>query len=247
MNKIISILTLILYSLSYSQIQTADYEYIVKNANSGQSYKFSAVLSFNGSGDSIYTARFGIDDQSKNTDENNTSFSISEKGSYDYILFSNNKNSYLISDKINGKQYLFNDNFHLLTYELKNDIKTAGTVKLNKAETEFRGRKYTIWYDASSKIKTGPWKFNNLPGFAYEIYDDENLFHWTLQKVEKINDKIGNPFLDKMKTDILPYTQYPKLKYTTKVFKRSPQYPDGIYQDFEQKRDGLEKTFEWEN
>ncbi len=247
MNKIISLFTVLLYSLVYGQSHIAHYEYIVKNTVLNNSNKFSAKLHFNNSGERIYTTRFGIDDQFKNADENNTSFFLSEKGSYDYVLFSNSKNAIVISDKINGKQYLFNDNIHLLTYDLKNENKMVGEVKLNKAETEFRGRKFTIWYDASSKIKSGPWKFDNLPGLAYEIYDDEKLFHWTLKTITKSSEKVVNPFVSKNAADFLSYNQFPKLKYTTKIFIRNPQHPNGVYQDYEQKRDGLEKTFEWEN
>jgi len=63
--------------------------------------------------------------------------------------------------------------------------KTIENKKLQKATTTFRGRNYTAWCDLDTPISIGPWKFNKLPGLAYEITDDDAVFHyeWHLRKV----------------------------------------------------------------
>lgn len=82
------------------------------------------------------------------------------------------------------------------TYFIKEDVPTMNwtleeETKLNeegitlyKATISFRGRNYTAWYSMDYPIQVGPWKFNNLPGLAFEIYDIEKAYHWALQKIE---------------------------------------------------------------
>lgn len=230
----------------YSQNLTVHYKYEVRNAMSNRLFEFPAVLQIGAKNSKLYKVQYGIADQIKNNDENSKGSLLIDKGSYGYTLYSTNVNNYMIEDEINGKKFLFNDEVVPLTYVMKDEAKLSGNIKLKKAETEFRGRKYIIWYDPSAKVKGGPWKFSNLPGLAYEICDEENLFRWQLLNIENRPEKLENPFINKETADVLPFTEYPKLKYTTKVFMQNDTEKKGTYREFQQKRDGLEKTFEWE-
>lgn len=82
------------------------------------------------------------------------------------------------------------------TYFIKEDVPTMNWtleqettlneegITLHKAILYFRGRNYTAWYAIDYPIQVGPWKFNNLPGLVFEIYDEDKRYHWALQKIE---------------------------------------------------------------
>lgn len=247
MKKVILLFFVLLFSLSYCQSLEIQYKFEVKNAMFNDLYEFPAVLFLDDTGQQLYTVQYGISDQAKNNGGDNGTFSLIEKGSYSYILYHNNKKIDLIGDRISGKKFIFKDDFSPVKYELKDESKVIDNIKVKKAEAQFRGRNYIIWYDPSAKIKGGPWKFTNLPGIAYEIHDDENLFRWTLQKIEKVKSIIKNPFsITEIDQEALPYTEYPKLKYTSQVYRKDASQNKGNFTKFEQNRDGLEKTFEWE-
>lgn len=69
---------------------------------------------------------------------------------------------------------------------LANEYKEIQGKKLQKATTTFRGRTYTAWCDLENPISVGPWKFNNLPGLAYEITDDAKDYYneWYLTQID---------------------------------------------------------------
>ena len=207
-------------------------------------FEFPASLKLDNKGQKLYKVQFGISGQVGNTKE---TFSLIDKGSHSYILYSNSEKSHIILDEINGKNYLFRDDFFPLKYEITADSKMIDNIILKKAKTEFRGREYVIWFDSSSPLKGGPWKFTNLPGIAYEIYDVENLFHWSLQSINKLEGTIKKPFTaEELEKQSILYTEYPKLKYTSSVFFSNGTKSGGSYQQVQQNRDGLEKIFEWE-
>ena len=44
--------------------------------------------------------------------------------------------------------------------------------------TEFKGRKWTVWYSAEIPISDGPWKINGLPGLILDAVDSDSLYHF---------------------------------------------------------------------
>lgn len=55
---------------------------------------------------------------------------------------------------------------------LEIDQRIIQGIKCDKATLDFRGRKWTAWYDPSNPLPFGPWKFHGLPGAIIEIYDE---------------------------------------------------------------------------
>jgi len=67
--------------------------------------------------------------------------------------------------------------------------------KIQKAETEFAGRKWTAWFTTEIPIQEGPYKFRGLPGLILKIYDSTDSHVFTLagiQKLKMINSKSDN-------------------------------------------------------
>ncbi|MRM83115.1 GLPGLI family protein [Riemerella anatipestifer] len=247
MKKKIVMFQLLFCVLFYGQSWEVGYKYEVKNSILNKFFEFPATLKLDKKGQKLYSVQFGIGEQVREN-SSNTTFSLIDKSSYLYVLYSNEDALHIIGDEINGKKYLFSDVFLPIKYKITGEKKVINKVELTRAEAEFRGRKYIIWLDMSSSIQGGPWKFTNLPGIAYEIYDEDNLFRWSLNSIKKLNVDIKNPFNStEFKKESLPYTEYPKLKYTSSVFFGNGTKSTSSYRKVEQNRDGLEKSFEWEN
>lgn len=228
----------------FAQGMSLSYKYSVKNERLNKVFNFPAILQVDDRGEVFYEVLFGIDKQLQNA--SSIGLNLIDKGSYKYLLYKNEKDKIFIQDEINGKTFYFSDIYEPIQYKLLSETKMFGNVKTSKAVAEFRGRVYTIWFDPKSEIKGGPWKFINLPGIAYEIYDEAHLFHWTLESTDKTEQRIKNPFIEKTEGDFVSYKEYPKAKYVTKVFFSNALTNEKGYREVEQTRDGLEIKFEWE-
>ncbi|WP_316832235.1 GLPGLI family protein [Pedobacter aquatilis] len=85
------------------------------------------------------------------------------------------------------------DTLNNFKWNIFNETKSIGGVVCTKAETNFRGRKYTAWFKKDNALQVGPWKFGGLPGIIYEVKDSEELFTYLLT---------GYDFVDSFPVDL---------------------------------------------
>lgn len=138
---------------------------------------------------------FSDSDQSllrkKNTYENKSYFS----SGYDYFVITS-------TDKMDWK--------------LEKETKKIQNYTLQKATTNFGGRKWTAWFNVEILFQEGPYKFRGLSGLIFEIYDSENIFHYTLVKSKNLPQTYDtNNFLEThygKKSVPITLEQYQKVK-----------------------------------
>lgn len=96
-------------------------------------------------------------------------------------------------------------------WNLKNETKVFQNMTLQKAETNWGGRKWTAWFAKSIPFNSGPHKFYGLPGLIVELKDDRDNFHYLLIKSENYTDTKNIQTLDDF-PGIVPvnYAQYKK-------------------------------------
>lgn len=99
-----------------------------------------------------------------------------------------NKNSYT-----NTSYILLNDFFSFQTedkisWNLSNETKKSAQYTLQKATTNFGGRKWTAWFSKEVNLSEGPYKFRGLPGLIFEIQDDQQNFIFSLVKSQKFKN-----------------------------------------------------------
>lgn len=227
-----------------SQTLSVQYNAMVKNSFSNKYYDFPATLESDSKKKvKVYYVNFGIKEDSKSIADN-VGVIVSKK-KFKYQFYTSPSIKPLISDNIEGKQYLLQDDFSEFKWKLINETKTKGKILLHKAIANFRGRNYIIWYDKNIKTYYGPWKFNNLPGLVYEASDDTESFKWELISFKASKNEIENPFLN-ITDKVLDYKEYPKLRYglSPELMEALKQNPNN--QIFEQERNEPEIKFEWE-
>ena len=119
----------------------------------------------------------------KNTGRNLQYFSDSDQA---LIRKTNsfNNNSYFSS----GYDYFLIPSEDKIQWKIEKEKKIIQNHTLQKATTDFGGRKWTAWFENEIPFQEGPYKFRGLPGLIFEICDSENIFHYILIKSENISE-----------------------------------------------------------
>jgi hypothetical protein len=76
------------------------------------------------------------------------------------------------------------DTAQIISWELLNETKNIMSFKCQKAQGNFRGRTYTVWFTNDIPVSMGPWKLNGLPGLILEATDSLNQFQFFAEKIE---------------------------------------------------------------
>lgn len=96
-------------------------------------------------------------------------------------------------------------------WNLKNETKVFQNMTLQKAETNWGGRKWTAWFAKSVPFNSGPYKFYGLPGLIVELKDDRNNFQYKLIKSENYPETKNIQTLDDFPQVVaVNYSQYKK-------------------------------------
>lgn len=88
---------------------------------------------------------------------------------------------------MNRVQYV-KENLPLFSWKILNEYDEFNKIKVQKAETNFRGRDYVAWFSVDYKIPIGPWKFSGLPGLLIKIKSLDNEVDFELKKIKEITE-----------------------------------------------------------
>lgn len=139
----------------------------------------------------------GYNEQLKQTSSGFT-ISIKQYDSIGIIIYRNffEKNLLIRYPKVSGlSPFLVTDNWVDMKWKLSKRKKNILGYKCFKASTDFRGRKYVVWYTTSIPLPYGPWKFCGLPGIILLAYDTDKLFEWkAIQLSLESNTPISPPY-----------------------------------------------------
>ncbi|WDF48079.1 GLPGLI family protein [Chryseobacterium sp. KACC 21268] len=69
-----------------------------------------------------------------------------------------------------------------MNWKIENETKKSAEYTLQKATTNFGGRKWTAWFCSAIPFQEGPYKFRGLPGLIFELQDDKSDYSYTLSK-----------------------------------------------------------------
>ena len=73
-----------------------------------------------------------------------------------------------------------------MTWKISSETRKIGDYKVQKAETDFGGRKWTAWFTTDLPYQDGPYKFGGLPGLIVKVEDDKGDYSFDLMKNYKI-------------------------------------------------------------
>lgn len=96
------------------------------------------------------------------------------------------------TDYVMPDKYLYREDIDLFHWKLTGETSTISGYEVQKAVTEFAGRKWVAWFASEIPINDGPYKFNGLPGLILKISDTKQHYVFDLlsmhtAKTEKEN------------------------------------------------------------
>ena len=113
--------------------------------------------------------------------EFNLSFAMRAKIGFEKNVFKDlKKNIFTIQGQVYKNEYKYNINATHVKWKLKKTKKDILGYTVNKAELSYGGRNWIAWYTQDIPVPLGPHVFGGLPGLIMEIYDEKNMFHFTI-------------------------------------------------------------------
>ena len=146
----------------------------------------------------------------------------------DYAIFRDLQKRKLISHHqlYGSKKQIFEyeEDFPQFEWQLSADTITIQGYVCQKAEADFRGRRWTVWFTPEMPIDGGLWKFNGLPGLVLRAYDTSEHFYFDLQSIS--HPQQTGICLYKNKTKRMTREKYRELEH--KIFQAPFSPYDGI-------------------
>lgn len=93
----------------------------------------------------------------------------------------------LYRDRLGRDLYSYEED-RPLDWKILSETTKIGEYKVQKAETDFGGRKWTAWFTTDLPYQDGPYKFSGLPGLVVKAEDASGDYSFDLMKNYKISD-----------------------------------------------------------
>ena len=90
-------------------------------------------------------------------------------------------------DRIGRDNYTYEED-RPINWKISSETTKIGDYKVQKAETDFGGRRWIAWFTTDLPYQDGPYKFTGLPGLIVKIEDSESDYSFDLMKNYKIDD-----------------------------------------------------------
>jgi GLPGLI family protein len=110
------------------------------------------------------------------------------RSNINYSIEKNKKDQKTIfKDRIGRDVYTYEED-RPLDWKIMPETTKISEYKVQKAETDFGGRKWTAWFTTDLPYQDGPYKFGGLPGLIVKVEDDKGEYSFDLMKNYKIAD-----------------------------------------------------------
>jgi GLPGLI family protein len=112
------------------------------------------------------------------------------------FIFSDINTEFLYEKKEKlDKHFILKEKMENISWTIIDSTKTIGKINCQLALTNFRGRKYFVWYSPDIPSQWGPWKLQGLPGLIIEAYDTTNDIYIVASEIKKTDTVISENIL----------------------------------------------------
>lgn len=110
---------------------------------------------------------------------------------------------YLTSEKMNG-----------INWKILADKDSICGYSCQKAEGEYGGRKWIVWFSESLPTTFGPWRFYGLPGLILRAESEDKVHHFECKKVDAVKEQVSY----RIPTDAIKCTREKFVRLRNKTF-----------------------------
>lgn len=86
--------------------------------------------------------------------------------------------------------YIYEEETQLPAWKLEDSVTTILGYACKSATTNFRGRKWNVYYTPEIPLNRGPWKLWGLPGLIVYAEDEAKNFKYILTGFEKVQYQV---------------------------------------------------------
>lgn len=187
---------LFLFGIFSAQSYKAVYDFKWKPQKNATEYlheDFALLINENKTSDFLSYIKFKNDSAKTKTVKD---FKKVGQGSMSFnYKYGESKFNEIVTKNYNDKEIQFEKQLHDKLFVVKNNCKISWKIdsakdkflgySVQKATTEFGGRKWTAWFSTDIPIQDGPYKFSGLPGLILKITDAENEFIYEMKSITK--------------------------------------------------------------
>jgi len=116
-----------------------------------------------------------------------SSFPHARSGTFVYKNYP--KGEMTVTDGVVGEHGIYKDTLYAQRWQISDSIKTVLGYMCQKAECDFRGRRWTVWFAPEVPVSDGPWKLGGLPGLIMEAYDRGKQYYFIIVGLEQVEDE----------------------------------------------------------
>lgn len=140
------------------------------------------------------------------------------RGGEHWIVYKNHPAGRLtLIDKIGTEHYRMEEELAPQQWQVLDEVRTIEGYTVQRAECDFRGRRWVAWFTTEIPLSEGPWKFNGLPGLILEVADSRGDHSFTLSGLRVIdNGSVTWPEYQYLKADRDDYLR------TARKYKENP-------------------------
>jgi GLPGLI family protein len=118
-----------------------------------------------------------------------------EKDTLPEVLFRDLVNQWGYSKKFAPKPMIVKEEGYAVKWKITENYKTILGYKTQQATGSFRGRNYSAYFCPELPYRTGPFKFDGLPGLILEVVSDDAEVKIEALSIQfNSKEKIENPF-----------------------------------------------------
>lgn len=142
-------------------------------------------------GESVWKELFArsLDDLNQHRDRKRflNSFPRSRSATFVYKNYPSGKMT--VADGIRNDHFIYQDTLNAQHWQVIDSTKTILGYECQKAESDFRGRRWTAWFSPDIPVNNGPWKLGGLPGLILEAYDVGKHYYFLIVGLESVTQE----------------------------------------------------------
>lgn len=108
-----------------------------------------------------------------------------------YVFKSHNDRLTTVYDTYGlGEQAYYTEPFEEIEWAISDSVKSILGYDSIKAETDYHGRHWNVWFSPDIPLQDGPWKLCGLPGLILEASDTSGQHSFIAKGLESSNQEI---------------------------------------------------------